>query len=124
VPDFLFALATIAWTMAVAFVTVSFTEGDAVAGEAGANLARAFAAMLAISGLLIGIIGVILLRDERTNANHFRAPVMIGIVAGALVAGIFLWGEGGCIWTPFVLLILVFRPVRSLLTRPFRRSRA
>ncbi len=122
VPDLLFGLATILWTMAAVFIAVSFLASDVVSGEAGANLARAFSVMLAISGLLLAIIGILLLRDERTRADHFTVPVVVGFVAGALASALFLAERADLVWAPFTLLAFTLRPVRSLAARPFRRS--
>ncbi|MFN0093311.1 MAG: hypothetical protein ACKVVT_00825 [Dehalococcoidia bacterium] len=122
VPDLLFALAVAAWTMAGTFIVLSFVAEDVVAGEAGATLARVFAVMLAISGLLLAIIGILLLRDERRHADHFTALVIIGLLMGGAATALFLLEQGDRIWAPSVLLLFVFRPIRRLLTRPFRRG--
>ena len=123
VPDFLFAIAMTTWTMAVVFVVATFVSDDVTAGDAGKILARIFSAALAISGLLVFSLGVVLLRDERTQADHFTLPLMVGVTIGVLEAWLFLSAAGGWLVLPFVLLVVLIRPIRRVAGRLVGRSR-
>jgi Na+-driven multidrug efflux pump len=120
VPDFLFALAMCAWVMAAIFVVATFTYDDLSAGDAGTDLARLFAASLALAGGCGFLIGVMLLRGERRRADHYVTPVIIGAVMGTLEAILFLWPAEAFLFAPFALLVFVFRPVRRHLSRMVR----
>jgi hypothetical protein len=122
VPDFLFALSMTAWTMAIAFTVATFVSDDITAGDTGKILARVFSAALAISGLLLFFLGVMLLHDDRAYADHFTLPLLVGAAIGVIDAWLFLLPAGSWLPAPFVLLILLFRPVRRKLGRLLRRS--
>jgi hypothetical protein len=111
-PDFLFALAMCAWVMAAIFVVATFTDDDLSAGNAGTDLARLFAGSLVLAGVCGFLIGVMLLRGERRQADHYVTPVIIGAVIGTLEAVLFMWPAEAFLFAPFALLIFVFRPVR------------
>ena len=83
-PDLLFAIAAMAGAMAVVFFIASFSDDAVTAGDAGRALARLFAASLAISGALIFLLGFLLLRDERGQADHYVVPAIVGGVAGVM----------------------------------------
>jgi len=117
VPDFLFALAMCAWVMAAIFVVATFTDDDLSAGNAGTDLARLFAGSLVLAGLCGFLIGVMLLRGERRQADHYVTPVIIGAVIGTLEAVLFMWPAEAFLFAPFALLIFVFRPVRRHLSK-------
>jgi hypothetical protein len=119
IPDLLFALTAAAWTMAVIFVLASFLSDDVTAGEAGKLLARIFAGALFMAGLFIGLLGIGLLREERGEFNHYRTPVLVGIVIGGLESLLFLIPLGTLLWAPFLLLFFVLRPVRRWIQRRF-----
>lgn len=123
VPDFMFALAATGWTMAAIFVVASFVDSSVTAGEAGVTLARMFSAALAACSLFAFLLGLVLLRGERSTADHYVTPFILGVVMGTLEAIIFLWPEDRLLIAPFVLLIFVFRPVRRMLARQFRPAR-
>lgn len=124
VPDFLFSLAAAAWTMAVVFVVASFVDDDVTAGEPGTLLARMFAAALTLSGVFGFLLGLILLRDELRQRDHYITPMLLGIAMGALVAILFLLPSNTFVLAPFVLLVFVFRPLRKRIARLFgRRTR-
>jgi len=124
VPDFLFALAMAAWVMAAVFVIATFTSNQFSAGDAGTDLARLFAGALALAGLCGFLIGILLLRNERKQADHYVAPLALGAVIGALEAFLFLLPAEAFLFAPFALLIFVLRPVRRALSRIVRPGRA
>lgn len=117
VPDMVFALATVAWTMALVFLVTSFLPNDVTEGDAGRWLARIFAAALFISGLFLFSLGVGLLRDDRWQADHYVVPMGIGAIIGVLEAVLFLWPAGNLLPFPFILLIFALRPVRRMVSR-------
>ena len=120
VPDVMFALATAGWTMAVVFVAASFLNDNITVGEAGRVLARLFAGALAVASLFTVLMGLVLLRDDRNQADHFRAPMGIGVLIGGLASLLFLELQFQLLFLPFLLLIVVIRPVRR---RIFGRRR-
>lgn len=122
VPDFLFSLAAAAWTMAAVFVVASFVDDDVTAGEPGTLLARMFAGALTLSGIFGFLLGLILLRDELRQRDHYVTPMLLGIVMGALVATLFLLPSNTFVLAPFVLLVFVFRPLRKSIARLFGRQ--
>ena len=122
VPDFLFSLAAAAWTMAAIFVIASFVDDNVTVGEAGRLLARMFAGALAFSGIFGFLLGLILLRDELRQRDHYITPMVLGIIMGGAVATLFLLPSNTFVLAPFVLLIFVFRPLRRSIARLFRRS--
>jgi len=117
VPDVLFAFAMTTWTMAAVFTVATFVSDDVTAGEAGKILARVFSAILGVTGVLLFLLGVMLLRDERQQADHFTAPFVVGVVIGGLEATLFLAAAGAWLPLPFVLLVFILRPVRRLAGR-------
>ena len=120
VPDLLFALATVGWTMAVVFVVASFVDDNLTVGEAGKVLARLFAGALAVASGFTFLLGLVLLRNDRNQADHFLAPMGIGVLTGVLASLLFLTLQFRLLFLPFLLLILVIRPVRR---RVFSRRR-
>ncbi len=124
VPDFLFALAMCAWVMAAVFVAATFTSEQLSAGDAGTDLARLFAGALALAGLCGFLIGVLLLRSERNQADHYLTPFALGAVIGAAEAFLFLVPAPALLFAPFLLLIFVFRPVRRGIARLIRPGAA
>lgn len=123
VPDFMFALAATGWMMAAIFLIASFADSNVTAGQAGVTLARLFSGALAACALFAFLIGLMLLRGERGTADHYVTPFILGAIIGVLEALIFLWPEERLLAAPFVLLVLVFRPVRRMLARLFRPAR-
>lgn len=121
IPDLLIAVATIGWTMAALFLIASFSNSNVTAGDAGPLLARVFAAALATCATFVLVIGLALLRDERTEPDHYVVPVSVGVLAGAVITGLFLQAAGAWIFAPLLLLVLVARPVRRLAGRVFGR---
>ncbi|MCC7365262.1 MAG: hypothetical protein IT303_12910 [Dehalococcoidia bacterium] len=119
VPDVLFGIASMLWTMALVFLIASFVDGNVTAGDAGRVLARMFAGALLIAGLFIGALGFALLRDDRQKVDHYTVPIALGAIAGALEAWLFLVPAGQ--WLPFppILLIFTFRPLRHAISRSF-----
>jgi len=119
IPDLLFALASAAWTMSIVFVVASFIDKETTAGEPGTWLARLFSAALTLSGIFGFLLGLILLRDELRQADHFVTPMIIGAIIGGIEAMLFLWPADGFLLAPFLLLIFVFRPIRRRIARLF-----
>ena len=112
VPDVLFALAAAGWAMALLFFLASYVNGDVTVGEAGRVLARLFAGALAIASAFTFMLGLVLLRDERSDADHYVVPMVIGTLVGALASLLFLTLHFELLFLPFLLVIFVLRPVR------------
>jgi hypothetical protein len=112
VPDLLFALATVGWTMAFVFVVASFADDNVTVGEAGKVLARLFAGALAVASGFTFLLGLVLLRNDRHQPDHFLAPMGIGILTGLLASVLFLTLQFRLLFLPFLLLVLVVRPIR------------
>ena len=53
-----------------------------------------------------------LLRNDRNQADHFLAPMGIGVLTGLLASLLFLTLQFRLLFLPFLLLILVVRPIR------------
>ncbi|MGH2633705.1 MAG: hypothetical protein ACRDG3_09875 [Tepidiformaceae bacterium] len=117
VPDLLFAVAAIGWSMAIVFVLSSYLDADVTIGEAGKLLARVFAGMLGVTGLFFFLLGLVLLRDERDRLDHYLVPMVLGAFIGALEAILFLWPADKLLILPFLLLIFVLRPIRRRVSR-------
>jgi hypothetical protein len=113
VPDLFFALATTGWAMAVFFFASSYLDDDVTVGEAGKVLARMFAGALAVASAFTFLLGLVLLRDERNQIEHFLWPMLIGLVVGVLVSLLFLTLHFELVLFPFLLLIFVLRPIRQ-----------
>lgn len=106
--------------MAGIFFVATFTDDSLSAGNAGTDLARLFSGALLLAGLCGFLIGMLLLRDERGNSEHYVFPMLLGAVIGSLEALLFLRPEPGLLFLPFLLLIFLFRPLRRMLVGPFR----
>ena len=120
VPDLLFAIATALLTMAAIFVAASFMDEDLSNGDAGTDLARIFAATLALSGILLALMGFLLLRDERGRADHYRVPIPVGGLIGGLEGAMFLDPQAPVfLLGPLLLLVFALRPVRRSLAGLF-----
>lgn len=123
VPDFLFALGMAMLTMAVVFYIASFVHEDLSAGDAGTTLARIFAATLTLSALFLFLLGILLLRNDRNQLDHYILPLVIGLVMGLLESWFFLEPRGAILLLlPLLLLVLVARPVRRALGNLIRRE--
>lgn len=116
VPDLLIAVAAAAVVMAIGMAVATLFGDRVVFGDTGRALARLFAASLAVAGLLLFLIALVLLRDERGHGDHYRGPVLVGGAVGAAEAGLFLAESGRYLWIPLVFLILAARPFRRLFT--------
>ncbi len=126
VPDFLFACAFTCFTMALIFFIASFLlNEDVVSGSATKMLARFFAGTLLVAGLFTFALGYGLLRDDRSTADHYTFPIILGIAVGALESIFFLQTvQPLFILLPLLLLILAIRPLRRGISRMiFRGSR-
>jgi len=108
--------------MAAVFFIASYSDDAVTAGDAGRMLARLFAGSLVASGSLLFLLGFLLLRDERGQADHYIVPAIVGTVAGIMEASFFLDPAGAWLLAPVALLVLSLRPVRRSLTGLFRRG--
>ena len=114
VPDFLFACAAALGTMAAVFFVASFVHEDLSQGDAGTQIARIFAATLLLSGLLLGLLGMLLLRDRANRSDHVIVPVAVGVLVGGLESWLFLEPRGAILLLlPMILLVFALRPVRK-----------
>ncbi len=124
VPDVLFALGAVAWTMAFIFFVASLFDPEVTAGDAGQVLARIFAGALFVSGLFIILLGAALLGENRGSLDQYVIPVCLGMTVGALESYLFLLPAGEWLWAPPLLLIFALRPVRRLFGRWVRPAAA
>lgn len=108
--------------MAGIFFVATFTDDSLSAGNAGTDLARLFSGALVVAGICGFLIGMLLLRDERGNADHYVFPMLLGAVIGVAEAILFLRPAPAMLFLPFLLLIFVFRPFRRMVTRLVRRG--
>ncbi len=122
IPDVLFAVSAAGWAMAATLLVLSF--GDSIEGEAGAALARIFAATLAVTGLVFFALGVLLLRDDRGRADHYVVPLLLGAAIGVAEALLITQTAGTLLPLPLFLFVFALRPVRALVTRLVRPRRA
>ncbi len=120
--DFAIAVAGALLVMAGIFVVASMRGPGFAGGTAGADLARLFAAALAIAGGCLLLIGILLVVNAPNAAQHITAPAAIGAMAGALEAAVLLAARPAL--APLPLLLFVFVPAgvrRFLRPRPQRR---
>ncbi len=123
VPDLIFALAFAGWTMAIIFFAASFVNDKVTEGDAGKILARLFAGALALTSAFGFALGMLLLRDERRERDHYVVPAILGVAIGLLEALLFLVPAAAFLFVPFLLLIFAFRGVRRAISRSFHRRR-
>ncbi len=124
VPDFLFAAGTALLTMAVAFFIASFVHEDLSAGDAGTALARIFAGTLTLSAIFLFLLGLLLLRADRNQLDHYIVPLIVGVVIGLLESWMFLDPKSPLLLLlPLLLLVFVLRPVRKALANLFGQGR-
>ena len=116
VPDLLLGMVAAAWAMAAVFLVASFFDSDAVPDDASRALARVFAGALAVTGGLLFAIAMILLRPERSNGDHYRAPLVVGAVVGMVESAFFLKTVDSLLFVPPFFLLLGLRPVRRALS--------
>ncbi len=123
--DVLIALAATALAMAV-FVLIATFAGENVAGEeAGRFWALLFAAGLGLSGLFLGMLGLVLLGEGARKGSRYLVPVATGIATGAVVGALVLDGAGrGAVLAPLLLLLLATPPLREGLGWLMRRGAA
>lgn len=113
VPDLLFAFAAAALTMAVVFFIASFAHEDLSNGDAGTDIARIFAATLTLSAIFLFLLGMMLMRSDRNQLDHYVTPILLGIAVGALESWLFLNPPSPVILlAPLLLFVFVLRPVR------------
>ncbi|HNM79194.1 MAG TPA: hypothetical protein PKI89_12555 [Tepidiformaceae bacterium] len=124
VPDVLFAIGMAALTMAVVFFLASFFDDSLSTGDVGTTLARAFAASLGLTAVFVFLLALLLLRDDRSNLDHYKTPLLLGVLIGLLESWLFLDAQPLVVLClPLVLLIFALRPVRRALSALFRPSR-
>lgn len=126
VPDLLFAVGMALLVMAVVFFAASFVSDTLSNGDVGTDLARLFAGTLTLSALFAFMMGILLLRDDRKQVDHYLLPLAVGSVIGALESALFLNPAGPWLLAPFLLLVFVLRPVRRAvanLVRPAQQGR-
>lgn len=116
VPELLITFAAIGWVMAIVIAGASFADDSITSGEAGQMLARVFAGALGIAALFVFLLAVAILGEERGRQEHYMLPVTLGVLIGVPEALLFLAPAGRYLPIPFVLLLLLLRPVRRLLT--------
>ncbi|MCB1222238.1 hypothetical protein KDL30_16380, partial [bacterium] len=75
-----------------------------------------FAGSLGVAGLLLFVIALVLLGEERRRGDHYRGTLFTGAAVGAAEAGLFLAESGRLLWIPPIFLILAVRPLRRLVT--------
>ena len=124
VPDLIFTVAFAGWTMALIFLASSFFDDDVTAGEAGKILARLFAGALALTSAFGFLLGLLLLRDQRRQRDHYVVPAFLGVTLGVLEAVLFLSAASAMLFAPFLLLIFAFRGVRRAVSRSLARRRS
>jgi hypothetical protein len=116
VPDLLFACAFTCFTMAVVFFGASFLSEDVVSGSAGKVLARFFAGTLLLAGTFMFALGYGLLRDDRSQADHYTFPIMLGIAVGLFESIFFLKTVEQFLFLPLLFLLLAIRPLRRAIS--------
>jgi len=121
--DVLVALAATALAMAL-FVLVAAFAGENVAGDtAGRFWAVLFAAGLGLSGLFLGMLGLVLLGEGAREGGRYLVPVATGIATGAIVGALVLDGASrGAVLAPLLLLLLATPPLREGLGWLLRRG--
>ncbi len=102
--------------MAAVLIAASFGSDDLVGGDTGRILARFFAGALAVSAVLLFLLGVILLRDDRGGADHYRVPIALGLVVGLVEGWLFILPAGGVLPFPPLALLFALRPLRRLVS--------
>ncbi len=121
VADFAFALAAGMFVMAGVFTAISFGGPGFAAGDAGAGLARLFAASLAIASICGMLIGAMLVSGAPDAGAHSTVPVLLGAVVGAFEALLILEARVELLLLPFALFLFVPLPVRRVLRSGLRR---
>ena len=117
IPDILFASASVLVTMAVVFFIASFVHEDLSNGDAGTDLARVFSATLMLSALLLGLLGILLLRDAPNKVNHLLTPALVGAVVGGIESWLFLNPRSPVLFlAPLALLVFALRPTRRAIS--------
>ena len=121
--DVLIACAATALAMAV-FVLIAAFAGENVAGDtAGRFWAVLFAAGLGLSGLFLGMLGLVLLGEGAREGGRYLVPVATGIATGAIVGALVLDGASrGAVLAPLLLLLLATPPLREGLGWLMRRG--
>ena len=110
--------------MAAIFLVASFSNENLTSSEAGRVLARVFAVLLALSGLFVGLVALLLLREERRRPDHYITPGIVGMLIGSLEGFLFLWPTNQFLWAPFALLVFALRPVRRLIADMLQPGRS
>lgn len=120
VPDLVFAIAMAMATMGAIFYVATFVVDDLSTGDAGTQIARIFGGLLVLTAILTALIGILLLRGDRRQTDHYVVPVFVGAIIGGLEAAMFLNpGSALLLLAPLLLLFFVLRPVRRSISRAF-----
>ncbi|MXX19656.1 MAG: hypothetical protein F4Z48_09250 [Dehalococcoidia bacterium] len=121
--DVLIAHAATALAMAGVVLIATFA-GENVAGEeAGRFWALLFAAGLGLSGVFLGMLGLLLLGEGAREGGRYLVPVATGIATGAIVGALVLDGASrGAVLAPLLLLLLATPPLREGLGWLMRRG--
>jgi hypothetical protein len=119
--DFAFAFAGGTFVMAGVFAAVSFAGPGFAAGDAGADLARLFAASLAVASVCALLIGTLLVGGTADAPAHVVVPVALGAAIGGLESMLIIEARAALLPIPFALLLFVPLPVRRLLRSGPRR---
>ena len=116
-------MTAMAWAMAAVLAIVTLFTAEVGGGDAGRNLARIFAAALAVAGLALFGLGVSILGDDRNRTDHYVTPMIIGAAAGVLEISLFFWQPTVLLALPPLLLVFALRPVRRGLSSLFGAGR-
>jgi hypothetical protein len=114
VPDLLIAVAAAAWLMGFTLALATAFGDQFTAGEVGRALARVFAATLGVVGLMMFLMALVLLRDEREQADHYRIPLVVGSAVGVAEGLLFIFTVESVIFVPLFFLIFSLRPLRRM----------
>jgi hypothetical protein len=120
----MFAIGMTLLVMAACFFGASFLNEDLSHGDAGTVLARLFAATLGISALMAFLMGLLLLRDDRKQLDHYRTPLALGLGIGIIESWLFLAAAPALfLVVPLFLLIFALRPLRERIAKRFEPAR-
>jgi hypothetical protein len=112
IPDVLFCLASGAFVLAVILLAATLRNEQLTAGDVGKELAEFFALALIGAAVFLFLVGILLLRNSRGQANHYVTPILLGIIGGAIEAVLVIEPAGFWIAAPLIVLVFALRPVR------------
>lgn len=117
VADVVITLAFAAMTMAAAFGAVSMTGAAVPEGEAGRELARLFAASLALVGFVTFLLGIALLRENGHIGLRLLYAGALGLLIGIVQTVVFLESPGYLLALPPLFALLAVRYPREWFLR-------